>query len=143
MVDMTVLTKRRVSALAAGALIAIGVAAPAFAEGSRNSHMTNWIDGDASSNWKDEDTDSTDTHVTFDDCTREFTATIRRTKTLAPDPKVGSEHINCLTYVDAVRAGDLSPANYHFDISDMGISYCTSGVCVFYTTSVDALHIYW
>lgn len=140
---MTVWTRRAMTAVVAGGLIAIGVAVPVFAEGSRDSSMSNWTDGDASSNWKDNNTDSTNTHVTYDDCTREFTATIRRTVPFAVDPNVGSEYINCRSYPDAVYAGDLSAASYHFDVTGMGIAYCISGSCVFNRTSVNSLHIHW
>jgi hypothetical protein len=107
--------------------------------------MTNWIDGDASSNWHDNNSDSVNTHVTFNDCTREFTATIRRTRTGLPDPSVGSEYINCRSYADAVYGGDLSAADYHFDVSGMGTAYCNpqTGQCVFNSTTVNSLRIYW
>lgn len=141
---MTVMTKGRLSAVAAAALIVVGIAAPGFAEGSRASHMTRWTDGDASSSWTDHNTDNVKTHVTFNDCTREFTATIRRTKTGLPDPSVASEHIDCKSYADAVYGGDLSPAKYHFDVTRIGIDHCVSGLgCTYKTTTVNSLHIYW
>jgi hypothetical protein len=136
--------KQQFAMVGAAALIAVGIAAPAFAEGSRQSYMNDWIDGDGSSNWADHNTDGTDTHVTFNSCTREFRATIRKTITGAPDPSLGSEWIDCKSYADAVRVGDVPAANYHFDIGGMGYEFCNSTVgCVFNKTDVPELHIYW
>lgn len=140
---MNVLTKRGLMAVLAAVLIAVGVAAPAIAEGHRQSLMKNWQDGDASSNWADKNLDATKTHVTFNSCSREFKATIRQTIPLRPDPSVGSEWINCRSYADAVYAGDLKAANYHFDVNGMGIYNCIGGSCVMNKTSVPVLHIYW
>lgn len=136
-------TWRRLAAVVGGALIAIGVAVPAFAEGHRQSYMNDWHDGDASSNWKDDNADGTSTHVTFTSCTREFRATIRRTIPFRADPDVGNEWIDCRSYSDAVYAGDLSAANYHFDVSGMGLAWCASGQCAYNLTDVPLLHIYW
>lgn len=115
----------------AGAAVAVGVAAPALAEGQRTSNMAGWSSGDASHNWYDGNTDGADTHVTFYDCTREFQATIRKTVT-GPDPSYGSEFIDCKAYVDAVYAGDVPAGNYHFDVTQF------SG-----TTTVNKLIEYW
>lgn len=115
----------------AGTAVAVGVAAPAFAEGSRDSSMTNWSSGNASHSWYDGNNDSVSTHVTFYDCTREFKATIRKTVT-GPDPSYGSEWIDCKAYDDAVYAGDVPAGNYHFDVTDF------SG-----TTTVNNLTEYW
>jgi hypothetical protein len=134
---------RTLTVAGAGVLIALGLAAPALAEGSRTSHMTRWADGDASKNWQDDNADRTNTHVTFDDCTREFKATIRRTVSLRPDPNAGSEWIDCRSYADAVYGGHLAKGKYHFDISGMGLAWCASGMCEPYRTSVRSLHIYW
>lgn len=124
-------TKNRLLVLFAGAAVAVGVATPAFAEGSRNSYMSGWSSGDASNSWYDGNTDSVSTHVTFNDCTREFKATIRKTVT-GPDPSYGSEWIDCKAYADAVYAGDVPAGNYHFDVTEF------SG-----TTTVNSLTEYW
>jgi len=115
----------------AGTAVAVGVAAPAFAEASRNSSMTGWTSGNASNSWYDGNTDSVNTHVTFYDCTREFKATIRKTIP-GPDPAYGSEWIDCKAYADAVYAGDVPAGNYHFDVTEF------SG-----TTTVNNLTEYW
>lgn len=109
--------KKRLVVVFAGTAIAVGVAAPAFAEGSRTSSMTNWVSGNASNSWYDGNNDSTSTHVTFNDCTREFQSTIRKTVT-GPDPSYGTEWIDCKAYADAVYAGDVPAGNYHFDVTD-------------------------
>lgn len=96
-----------------------------------------------SSNWSDHNRDSTNTHVTFRSCTREFRATIRRTISARPDPSVGSEWINCRSYSDAVYGGDLKAANYHFDVTGMGFAWCSSGQCAYNLTSVPWLRMYW
>lgn len=121
--------------------VAVGIAAPALAAGSRTSHMTNWIDGDASSNWSVGTNAST--HVTFNSCNREFKATIRHTIPLHADPAVGSEWINCKSYADAVYATADGGGNYHFDVTGMGIAYCVAGACVFNTTTVPSMVIHW
>lgn len=110
-------TTNRVLALLAGAAVAAGVAAPAFAEATRTSSMTGWTSGDASNSWYDGNIDAVDTHVAFYDCTREFEATIRKT---IPgfDPAYGSEWIDCKAYADAVYAGDVPAGNYHFDVTE-------------------------
>lgn|SRR5664279_341665 len=115
----------------AGAAVAVGVAAPAFAEGDRDSSMTNWSSGNASHNWYDGNNDADSTHVTFYDCTREFKATIRKT---IPgfDPAYGTEWIDCKAYADAVYAGDVPAGDYHFDVTQF------SG-----TTTVNKLTEYW
>ena len=136
-------TRKVITAVIAAALVAIGVAAPALAEGHRQSYMSNWIDGDASSNWNDKNLDAYNGHVTFKSCTREFQATIRQTITARPDPSVGSEWINCKSYADAVYDGDVKSGNYHFDVTGMGIYNCVGGSCVYNKTSVPELHIYW
>ena len=135
--------KQRFGAAGAVGAIVMGIAAPAFAEGSRQSYMNDWHDGDASSSWDDNNKDGADTHVTFNSCTREFTATIRKTVPLNPDPKIGSEWINCTSYADAVRVGDVASANYHFDVSGMGLAWCSGGQCAYNLTDVPELHIYW
>lgn len=141
---MSRVTKKSVDAICAAALIVLGIAAPSFAEGTRDSYMNDWTDGDASSDWTDKNKDSVDTRVVFDRCTLEFKATIRHTRTGLPDPSVGSEYMNCASGDDAVHAGDLPSANYHFDVSGLGIAYCVSGLgCVFNTTDVPSLHIRW
>lgn len=124
-------TKNRMLVAFAGAAIAVGVATPAFAEASRDSHMAGWSSGDASNSWYDGNTDNVSTHVTFRDCTREFRATIRKTVT-GPDPSYGSEFIDCKAYADAVYAGDVPAGNYHFDVTEF------SG-----TTTVNSLTEYW
>lgn len=136
-------TRRVLTAVAAAGLFALGVAAPAMAEGSRTSHMTNWQDGDGSSNWTDTNRDNANTHVTFYSCTREFKATIRKTIALHSDPVVGPEWINCRSYADAVNAGDLAKGNYHFDVTGMGLSSCASWQCGVNRTSVPKLRIHW
>jgi 6-phosphofructokinase len=95
--------------VAAGAL-AFGVAAPAFAEGTRTSYMVGWSSGDSSNDWYDANADATNTHVTFRDCTREFQASIRKSVT-GPDPLYGTEWIDCKAYADAVYAGDVPAGN--------------------------------
>lgn len=140
---MTMVKSRRLATgFAAATMIAVGVAAPAFAEGHRQSYMNNWHDGDASSNWTDRNLDSTNTRVTFKSCTREFRATIRKTVT-GPDPKISNEWIDCRSYADAVYGGDLGRANYHFDVTGMGFAWCASGQCQYNLTDVPELHIYW
>jgi hypothetical protein len=124
-------TRNRIVALFSVAAVAVGVAAPAFAEGNRTSSMSSWSSGDASHSWYDGNTDSDATHVTFYDCTREFKATIRKTVT-GGDPSYGSEWIDCKAYVDAVSVGDVAAGDYHFDVTDF------SG-----TTSVNKLVEYW
>ncbi len=123
--------KNRIMVVFAGAAVVAGVAAPAFAEGSRTSHMTGWSSGDASNSWYDGNLDSVSTHVMFNDCTREFQATIRKTVT-GPDPSYGTEWIDCKAYADAVYAGDVPAGNYHFDVTAF------SG-----TTTVHNLTEYW
>ncbi len=123
--------KNRMLIVFAGTAVAVGVAAPAFAEASRNSSMTGWTSGNASNSWYDGNTDSVNTHVTFYDCTREFKATIRKTIP-GPDPAYGSEWIDCKAYADAVYAGDVPAGNYHFDVTEF------SG-----TTTVNNLTEYW
>lgn len=136
-------TNRRLASASAAALIAIGLAAPAFAEGHRESYMNNWHDGDRSSSWRDNNIDAANGRVTFKSCTREFKATIRQDKSFAPDPSVGSEWIDCRSYADAVYAGDVGRGDYHFDVSGMGLAWCASGQCAYNLTDVPELHIYW
>ncbi len=140
---MTGLTRRALATGAASALIALGIAAPALAEGHRQSYMNDWHDGDRSSSWRDNNIDSTNGRVSFKSCTREFTATIRRDKSFGPDPSVGSEKINCRSYADAVYSGDVSSGDYHFDVTGMGLAWCSSGQCAYNLTDVPELHIYW
>lgn len=135
--------RRGITAAFAASLMAVGIAAPALAEGHRQSYMNDWHDGDASKSWSDENKDRTDTHVTFNSCTREFKATIRRTVRFASDPALASEWIDCKSYPDAVRAGDLKAADYHFDVTGMGFAWCASGQCAYNLTDVPELHIYW
>lgn len=133
--------KRAASTLVAAGLVVLGLAAPALA-GSKTSHMTDWHDGDASSSWSG--TRNHKTSVAFDSCTREFRATIRRTMTARPDPKVADEWINCQSYADAVRSDTLTASGkYHFDVSGMGFAWCASGECQYNLTSVPKLSIYW
>lgn len=110
-------TRNRALAAFGGIAMAVGVAAPALAEGSRTTSMTDWSSKDASHSWYDGNTDATSTHVTFYDCTREFQATIRRTIYASPDPSYGSEWIDCKAYADAVYAGDVPKGDYHFDVT--------------------------
>lgn len=136
-------TSRWAAAVSGSVLIAVGLAAPVFAEGHRQSYLNDWHDGDRSSSWRDNNIDGTNGRVTFVSCSREFRATIRQEKTLAPDPSVGSEWIDCRSYADAVYAGDVSRADYHFDVSGMGLAWCASGQCAYNLTDVPELHIYW
>lgn len=135
--------RRIVAAIIGGAFVSIGIAIPAVAEGSKTTYMTGWKNGYASNNWYDSNTDSVSTHVTYYDCTNEFTSTIRRTVFSAPDPAIASEWINCKSYADAVYAGDLTAANYHFDISGMPDNCSGRFGCTPTTTTVKKLIIYW
>lgn len=122
-------------------LVALGIAAPAYAEGDFNSYMNDWSDGDKSRTWQDLNSDGDDTHVTFRDCTREFRAYIVRER-FGPDTTVADEWINCRSYNDAVRAGDVAADHYHFDIGGMG-AVCHSGQCTPRETTVKSLTVYW
>lgn len=124
--------------------IVVGVAAPALA-GSRNDTIDNRLDGWASANWSDHDSDD-ETRVTVDWCTREFQARIRRNRTALPDVTEASEWINCQSYVDAVRTGSYHPpaATYHYDINGMDAHYgCPelNGFCNYRTTA--GVRVYW
>jgi len=136
-------TSRWTAAASGAVLIGIGLAAPAFAEGYRDSYMNDWHDGDTSSNWKDNNEDSYNGRVTFRSCTREFRATVRRVVSFQPDKQVGSEWIDCRSYSDAVYVGDVSAGTYHFDVSGMGFAWCSSGQCAYNLTDVPDLRISW
>jgi len=115
--------------------IAVGVAAPAFAENHRAGKMVNWANGQRSANWTETDSTDDKSRVTFArGCTRDFTATIRKVRRYRPDRDVVSERINCTSYTDALKASKLNPARYHFRINGMG-SVCYAGACRSYVTS--------
>ena len=92
--------------------------------------MHGWNDGDPGATWHDYNKDSTDTHVTFyQGCTHEFTARIRK-ENFGPDDTIATEYINCGSYDDAVRAGDIGAEDYHFDIQDIrGFGTCGKFEC--------------
>lgn len=122
--------------------ILIGFALPAYAEGNRTTYMSGYKDGDESRQWVDRNTDGTDTRaVFFFRCTREFRAYIYR-EDAGPDTNMGSEWIDCQSYDDAVRVGDVPADEYHFTITGLG-SVCFSGQCTPNRTDVDPVKIYW
>jgi hypothetical protein len=135
--------KRRGAVVVAVGAIVLGAAAPAFAEGHFQSFMTNWDNGHTSRSWEDLNLDGSDTHATFAaGCTLEFRATIRK-ENFGPDTNMGDEWIDCGDYTDAVRVGDVSADDYHFDISDMSGGSCGKFSCTGPTTDVSRVDVYW
>jgi hypothetical protein len=119
-----------------------GIVAPAFAEGHFYTTNNRWENGDRSDTWTDHNQDGTDTHATFAaGCSQEFRARIRK-ENFGPDTTVASEFINCQSYTDAVRAGDVAADQYHFDINDLDL-LCLGGSCVSTFTDVSRVDVYW
>lgn len=121
----------------ATAATVVGVAAPSFA-GQRHDDINNVLDGWDSANWRDYDGDDS-TRVTVRWCTREFRVNIRKNKAFPqPDPVIGTEWMNCLSYDDAVYSdSNPAPGTYHYEVHGMdGSCFCD------YRTTAGA-DIYW
>lgn len=129
--------RRRSMGLLATVGILVGVMAPAYASGSKSTHIYDKKDGYASARWKD-DAPGAKTRATTRWCTREYRMRLRKDRNGLPDPVVGSEWINCLSYDDAVHSDNKTPkAKYHYDIGGMdGSCFCDYRT----TASVD---VYW
>lgn len=128
--------KRRSLAFLAATALVVGVGAPAFAS-SMDVFIDAQMDGWESPRWNDY-AGAADTHVTAYSCSREFQATLRLDKVGLPDPNVGREWLNCLSYADAVYSdGATATGKYHYDINGMdGSCFCD------YRTSADTT-VYW
>jgi hypothetical protein len=134
--------KRGAVAVTCVGAVSLGIVGPAFAEGHFHSYISGWTDGHTSRAWKDLNQDGTNTRATFSTgCNREFTSTIRK-ENFGPDTNMGSEHINCFSYVDAVTAGDVPADDYHFDVTGLG-AVCYSGKCYPNELNVPGVDVYW
>lgn len=99
------------------AILSLAAIAPAHAEGSWSSYITNWTTGNESRRWSDGNNDSVSTSVGLGGCSASPTAF--RNVTLAvykdvfgPDDNKGNKDNNCGTN----SWGDLASGKYYFSV---------------------------
>lgn len=112
----------RIAAVATSA-VAIGVlgAAPAFAQGSITTYISNWLPGKESNPWHDGNTDSVSTSVQFSGCSvsgGSFTYAglqLKKAVTALPDTVVNRDN----NYCDTSSFGDKAAGDYYFNYSSL------------------------
>ncbi|WP_328318366.1 hypothetical protein OG217_19585 [Streptomyces sp. NBC_01023] len=115
---------RKIAAAAAGAgVISLIAIAPAFAEGSRSTHIGGWGTGKESSHWEDKNLDSTSTSVKFSGCNTGSTPNrfsyaslqLKKARAALPDPVVNRDN----NYCDTSSFGDKAAGTYYFNYAGL------------------------
>lgn len=99
----------------------VGIAAPAFAEGSKSTYMFGWLTGLETSAWDDNNRDNVGTKFAAKDCSydtrqpvKNITMELNRNDTWTPDEHYGDKTLVCTptSALHTVNWGDKGAGNF-------------------------------